>query len=180
MGALEQAIEQAIKKQVGNLHIGQILTGVARKVTNTTCMVERDNAPELHGVRLNAIDDSLQSFITVVPVDGSNVIVGIIENMKTEAVVLRCSEVEKVILKIGNQALSVNKDGFVFNKGENALLKLNEVVTWMGKVYDDLQTLKTQLSTHPTTGEGAPLGLTFNVTTPQPKAATFEDKNIKH
>lgn len=119
--ALEQAIEQAILKQAKKLQVKQILTGVAKSVTETTCTVERDNAPALFDVRLNAIDDDLQSFFTVYPAEGSEVLVAIIENMKTEAVVIRCSEVQRVKAKIGLVEYEIAADGFLVKRADENL-----------------------------------------------------------
>jgi hypothetical protein len=181
MGALEQAIQSAIQSQADRRQIKQIISGTASNVGETTCDMEREDAPTIYGVRLNAIDDNLESFVTIYPQEGSFILAGIVENLKTEAVVLRCSEVEKVKLKIGTQNLLINKEGFVFNDGENGgLVKINDLVSWMSKVYSDLQTLKTQLFSYAVAGNGAPLGLTFNPTTPNPNVNTLENKKIKH
>jgi hypothetical protein len=181
MGALEQAIQSAVQSQADRRQIKQIISGTVTKVGETTCDVEREDAPTIYDARLNAIDDDLESFVTIYPKEGSFVLVGIVENMNTEAVVLRCSEVEKVKMKIGEQTFTFDKNGFVFNEGKNkGMLKLNEVISWMGKVYTDLQTLRTQLSTWAVVGNGAPLGLVFNPMTPNPVAKTFEDEKIKH
>jgi hypothetical protein len=180
MGALEQAVEQAIKKIAGNMQLKQVLTGTASEVTDTTCTVTRENAPTLYGVRLNAIDDDLESQVTVYPADGSHVIVAIIEGMKTEAVVLRCSEVAKVKIGIGTQSLVIDKDGFVFNEGTAGMVNLPDMVSWMSKVYTDLQTLKTLLSTTVVAGNGAPLGAVFTPTVSNPTEEMFEDSKIKH
>jgi hypothetical protein len=158
MGELEQAIGLAIKKISGRMQIKQILSGTAKDVGDLTCTVERDGSPALYDVRLNAIDDSLDSCLTVYPAEGSEVLVAIIENLKTEAVVVRCSEVMKVKLKIGLQTLLIDKDGFNFND--------TELIDWMGKVGSDLQTLKGLLATSPVVGNGAALGIVFEPTTP--------------
>lgn len=181
MGAFEQAVEQVVRKYAENLQIKQTLSGVAKDVTDTTCTVVRENAPELFGVRLNAIDDDLKSFVTIIPATGSNVLVGIIENLKTEAIVLRCSEVEKVIMKIGSNTLTFDKNGFVFNDGKNkGIVKVLEMVNWMNNAYSDFQTLSTMLKTHTVAGNGAALGLVFTPSTPEPQQSTFEDTKIKH
>lgn len=181
MGALEQAIQRAIGVQADRRQIKQIISGTATNVGETACDVLREDAPTIYGVRLNAIDDDLESFVTLYPQAGSSVLVGIIENLKTEAVVLRCSEVDKIKLKIGEQTLLVNKDGFIFNDGKNkGLMNIESVVSWMQKVYMDLQALKTQLSMHPVAGNGAPLALAFNPTAPNPVRNNFEDAKIKH
>jgi hypothetical protein len=181
MGALEQSVQRAIQLQADRRQIRQIISGTATNVGETACDVLRASAPTVYGVRLNAIDDEPGSFVTVYPQEKSNVLVGIIENLKTEAVVLRCSEVEKVKIKIGEQTLLIDKDGFVFNEGKNSgLMNIESVTGWMQKVYSDLQTLKALLASHPVAGNGSPLTLTFNPSVPNPVKGDFEDSKIKH
>ena len=129
------------------------------EVGETTCTVVRDDAPELTDVRLNAIDDDLQSHFTVYPKENSSVVVGILEGIKTEAIVLKCSEVERVSFKTGNST-------FVF---DSSGLKLNgtEIVGWINKVYSDMQTLKALLQNSPIAGNGAPAAIVFSPTVTQ-------------
>ena len=157
MGGLEQAIELAVRKISGKIQVKQILSGRAVEVGELTCTVEREGSPALFDVRLNAIDDDLESYFTVYPAEGSDVLVAIIENMKTEAVVIRCSEVEKVKMKIGDRTLVMDSSGFAFDG--------TELVDWMQKVSNDMQTLKSLLSASPVAGNGAALGIVFNPTT---------------
>lgn len=181
MGQVEQAMKEAMRVITENYQIKGVLSGTAINVRDTLCDVEREGAPTIYDVRLNAVDDDLQSFVTVVPKEKSNVLVAVIENLKTEAVVVRCSEVQKVLIKVGANTAVMNDDGLVFNDGKiSGLAKLPKLVEWMGKVYNDLQTLKTQLQTHPVAGKGAPLAMTFNVSVPNPVQSDFEDTKIKH
>ncbi len=148
MEPFEQAVQTAVKKIVGKMQIRQTIVGIVKNVRETTCDIERENAPTLLDCRLNAIDDNLQSFVTIYPKEGSDVIVGIIENLKTEAVVLRCSEVEKVKLKIGNQTLKIDKDGFVFNDGTlDGLVKIQELTNKLNVLVDTFNS-----HTHPFVG----------------------------
>lgn len=179
-GELEQTIAWAIQMQARKLLVKQVISGIATKVDEFSCTVERDDAPTLYDVRLNAVDENLQNYMTVYPAVDSVVLVGIIDNLTTEAVVLRCSEIEKIVIKIEGQSLVVNKDGFVFNDGNNGMVKIDEMVKWMKKVSSDLQALKTLLQTSPVAGNGSPLAITFSPTTPTPEQSTFEDPNIKH
>ena len=181
MRQVDYAIIEAIKTVAFGVQVKGVISGTAVNVRDTLCDVEREGAPTIYDVRLNAIDDDLKSFVTVVPEEKSNVLVAVIENLKTEAVVVRCSEVQKVLLKIGANTVVMDDDGFVFNGGEIAgIAKLPKLIEWMQKVYADLQTLKTQLQTHPVAGNGAPLALPFGVTVPNPVLSNFEDKKIKH
>jgi hypothetical protein len=143
MGALEQAIERAILAYVDRMRYAQIFTGTAKEVSETTCTVVRDDAPDLTGVRLNAIDDELSSFFTVYPQEGSTVLVGILEGLSTEAVVLRCSEVEKVDIKIGEHSLLMNSDGFTFNGGNNkGLIVIDKLKIEIDKLNAAINALK--------------------------------------
>jgi hypothetical protein len=125
-------------------------------VGETSCDVERDNAPALYDVRLSAIDDDLQTYCVTVPAVGSVVVVGVIEGLKTEAVLLRCSEVQAFRIKIGGKTFVVDKDGASLN-GTN-------LAQWMNKVHTDMTTLQNLLSVSPIAGNGAPAAIVF---TPQ-------------
>lgn len=186
MGALEDAIALAIKAQVARLNFEQVLTGTVKEVGETTCTVERTDAPTIYEVRLNAIDDDLQSYVTIYPVVGSSVIVGIIEGLKTEAVVLRCSEVVQVKMKIGEQTVKIDKDGVVFNDGAKGLAKVDKLTEKINALESDINKLKTAFATWVTVPSdgGAALklitatwfGSALSVTT----QAQLEDSKIKH
>jgi hypothetical protein len=147
MGALEQAIQQAMQLQADRRQIKQIISGTATNVGETACDVLREDAPVIYSVRLNAIDDNLESFVTVYPQAGSFVLVGIVENLKTEAVLLRCSEVEKVKLKIGGQTLRIDKNGFVFNDGKNdGLVKIEKLEQNLDNIKNYLNALNSAIA----------------------------------
>ena len=130
----EQAAENAIRAVIHKYQVKEVLHGTATNVGETACDVEREGAPTLYGVRLNAIDDDLQSYVTTYPAAKSDVIVGIVEGLKTEAVLLRCSEVAQVKIKIGEQTLVMNEDGVVMNGGTNGLVKADELKTQLDKL----------------------------------------------
>ena len=135
MVAVEQVIEQAISKLAGKIQLKQVLWGVAKDIGELTCTVERQDAATLYDVRLNAIDDNLESCFTVYPAEGSAVLVAIIENMKTEAVVIRCSEVQRVKAKIGTTELEVDTDGFRFGRsGDDLKSAIGDVIAEIQKI----------------------------------------------
>jgi len=186
MGALEQAIEKAIEAKVDRMHIKQVLSGTVSKVGETTCDVEREDAPTLYDVRLNAIDDDLQTYATVYPAVGSSVLVGIIECLKTEAVLLRCSEVAKVKIKIGDQTLIMDKDGMVFNGGTKGLAKVDKLTEKINALESDINNLKTAFATWVTVPSDGGAALKLITTTWFGSAlavttqAQLEDIKIKH
>lgn len=135
MTGLEQAIQMAMRQQADSRQIKQTLIGTATNVGETSCDVLRDDAPTLYSVRLNAVDDSLDSFVTVYPAPDSIVLVGIIENIRTEAVVLRCSQVEKVRLKIGKTEMLIDGDGCKTERnGENLNNVLSDFIDEVAKI----------------------------------------------
>jgi len=135
MGELEQAIELAVKKVASKMQVKQILSGTAIEVGELTCSVEREDSPTLFDVRLNAIDDELESCFTVYPAEGSAVLVAIIENMKTEAVVIRCSEVAKVKVKIGTLEMTIGAEGLKLNRSdENLQNVLTDLIAEVQKI----------------------------------------------
>lgn len=154
MGALEEAIREAIKAVADRFQIEEIITGTVVNVSETACDVEREDAPTIHDVRLSAIDDDLQTYCVTVPADRSSVVIGIIEGLKTEAVILRCSEIQAFRVKINGKTFVINAEGVVVD-GTN-------LVQWMNKVHSDMNTLKTLLQNSTIAGNGAPAAIVFN------------------
>lgn len=171
MGALEQAIERAVGVICKKKQIIQVLTGTAKNIGTSTCTVERDGAPTLEDVRLDAIDDELTSRFTVYPAENSSVLVGIIEGIKTEAVILKCSEVSKVSFKAGEKTLVMDSNGFVFNGGTAGMVNVDDMVGWMNKVKVDLTAISASLNS---------LGFPVTISTPSALKTDFEDTKIKH
>jgi hypothetical protein len=177
----ESAFERAVKQIVGKMVKPDVLVGVAVNVTDKTCDIIRENAPELKQVRLNAIDDDLQTYITTVPAENSSVIVAIIEGERTEAIILKCSEVAKIIGKIGGSEFEMTGSSIVANSGQNGgVPNITPLIDWMGMVHNDLITLQSLLSSHLVAGNGAALAMVFNPTTPAPSQNQLEDTKVKH
>lgn len=141
-----------------------------------TCNVNHDGA-DVYDVRLSPIIQA-KSFIQI-PKIGSHVLCVKIEGSE-EWAMIGCSEIQKILINVGGKKLTVDENGFVFNDGSHGMVKASEVVGWMQKVYADLQTLQTLLSTSPVAGNGALLGIAFNPTADNPTPETIEDTTIKH
>ena len=109
--------------------------GIAQNVNESTCDIEQTYAPTLFDVRLNAVIDTLESYVTVIPKEGSYVLYGILENMEHEAAVLACSEVEKYIIKIGDTQQEITTEGTKINGGgENLKNVLNDLIAEIEKI----------------------------------------------
>jgi hypothetical protein len=147
---LEQAIQETVKNISGKNQIKTVSWGIVTEITETTCTVERDNAPELYDVLLNAADDDLRSYVTVYPKLGSNVLIGIVENLNTEAVILKCSEVEKVKVKIGGQTLVLDESGWNINSSsDNLYAVLSDYIKQFQKLTEEINKIKVAIGTSP-------------------------------
>jgi len=110
MGA-EELLLRVIDKSHRQKAIRTIGMGSASQITENNCVVLRDGQPELHDVRFHATETKPGSRIVEIPADNSSVIYAIIENQATEAVILKCSEIEKVIIEVDKAKYEVNKNG---------------------------------------------------------------------
>lgn len=153
MGALEQAIGSAMRKTAKVMQFAEILTGTASDISETSLTVLREDAPTIYNVSLNAIiDDEMQSYFIIYPSPGSDVVVGILDGIKEDAVLLQCSAISKVAIKIGEQTLTITDSGFVFNEGKNSGLVVASRVKDEGDrttqaITTLLQALRTAFST---------------------------------
>lgn len=120
---LDKALFELINTISEKGKIRTIQIGTAVNVTATKCDVKRDDQPDLLDVRLNAIDDDLQTYSTIVPVEGSAVLVAIIENQVTHAVIVSCSEVEKIIWKCEDTTMEFMSGSVKFQCGDETALE---------------------------------------------------------
>lgn len=142
-----------------------------------TCDID-DDGVIMYGIRLQPITQGTTG-MTIYPKVGAQVICSRIEG-SDEYMVIHASEIDKVEIKISDKSIIMNQDGIVVNEGTIGSVKADSMVQWMMKVYNDLQTLITLLSTSPVAGNGAPLGVTFTPTTPSPQVSDFADDTFKH
>lgn len=99
-----------------------ITTGIVKNVRQTLFDVSREGLPDLLGVRLHALVKSPDDFIRIVPKKDSVVLCGIIENNRSEAVVIAYSEIEKVVINIKGAEFSMENGKFTI-KNDSADLK---------------------------------------------------------
>lgn len=151
---------------------GRLFTAKVLSADGETCCVDIDGLV-VSDVQLRAVVNGEESGILITPKAGSYVTVADLSGDLTRMVVVGFSEVEKI---------EVNADDkIIFNGGQNkGLVKVEKMVNWMQKVYNDLQTLTVLLSSSPVVGNGAPLGIVFTQTTPSPVIDDFQNKDITH
>lgn len=125
-------VEKAAKK----MQLAQLCTGVAKDVQATTCTVEREGAPALYDVLLNAADGDHGSSLTVYPAEGSDVVAGILDGLPTEAVLLRCTKVDGISYKDTQGVEVLIKGGKMSIKNGGYSLKqaLDDLVDAIGQL----------------------------------------------
>ena len=151
---------------------GGLFTAKVLSADGEKCCVDIDGLV-VSDVQLRAVVNGEESGILITPKTGSYVTVADLSGDLTRIVVVGFSEVEKI---------EVNADDkIIFNGGQNkGLVKVEKMVNWMQKVYNDLQTLTVLLSSSPVVGNRAPLGIVFTQTTPSPVIDDFQNKDITH
>lgn len=145
--------------------------------TARTCDIDNDGVL-MYGIRLQAIVQG-NTGLVLYPAIGSQVVCCRIEDTE-QYMVLHASDIDQAQLTIGDKSVKMDKNGFTFNDGTVGAVCADKLVEWMSKVYSDLQTLITLLSTSPVAGNGAPLGVVFTPATPSPNLADFTDDAFKH
>jgi hypothetical protein len=122
MGA-EEHFAEALKLASDKRRFKSILIGKAVNITATKCDVEREGEATLLDVLFHTVEDAIESYMVVKPKDGSQVIVGIIENQEAEAIIIQTSEIDQVSIKIGNKEFTINEEGHLIAAGNDTLLK---------------------------------------------------------
>lgn len=178
MGKVTEAdVRKLLKNFIGEQDFTLLAKVTAVDENALTCTLDNDGV-EIFDVRIMPVTGNANG-IRLIPKLESYVLACKIENSE-QYMINGCSEIDKWLLTINGKKLSVTTDGFVFNDGEKGLVKIDKMISWMQKVYTDLQTLKTLLSVTPVAGNGAPLGIVFTPGTNNAVQSDFEDTLIKH
>jgi len=141
------------------------------------CVID-DDGSIIYGVRLQCILEG-DSGVLVTPKVGAMVLVVDIERTG-DYMVVQSSEIDWIEVMLDGYKITADKDEVVFHEGSDGMVKIADMVSWMKKVHTDLTTLTTLLAESEVAGNGAPLAIVFNPTTPEPTKEMFEDTKIKH
>lgn len=110
-----------------------------------TCDVVRDGQPTLFNCRLNAVIDTLDSYMVAFPKEGSYVLCITLDE-PTACFVFACSQLDEISTKIGDTTMVVTEKDILFNGGTlGGLIKISEftnklnefVTTYNGHVHPE-------------------------------------------
>lgn len=136
--------------------------------TNLTCEVTFDHYPTLYDVRLRSTIDGNEKGLIIIPKQGSDVIVGMIENTPTSAFIMQYSEVKEI--RLGD-----NQFG--------GLVKIEPLVEQMNAIEDKLNSLITSynMHIHPlTTGTSSPTATQETALAGTTQKSQLENPNVLH
>ena len=95
-----------------------IVSGKAANITDTVFDLQIEEGADIKDVRIGAIASGTQTYIKIIPADNSTVLVGMIENSDTEAVLLATSEIDKIEIKAGALKVSLTGDKISLKNGQ--------------------------------------------------------------
>lgn len=161
--SLESVVQEAIERTAKAIIPVMVTEGTVVSVDKqkNTCKVEREDLPELFNVRLNAIETPGNEVFTIYPKQGSNVLVILIENDRTDGFIISATDIEESI----------------FNGGSNGgLIKITEQTTKLNTLVNELTAELTKIATAITSAGGAYTPGTLS----QFSKADFENEKVKH
>lgn len=180
-------LESVFKKQQGPLLV------TVGKVSNIDeskriCDISIDEDITLSNCRLNAIIDSYENHLLIVPKDNSMVAFITVGGKLTEPLIIAYSEIEKVLLTIGESDILI-EDGKIEMNGGNlgGLIKLQQLESNLDKLkkyVEDLATMASSAMAPMAALDGGASVTTFNTNWGAMKAAfsfdDMEDTKITH
>lgn len=156
------------------------LPATVESVEGNTCTINVDGLL-ISDVRLKVTNDETDDMVLITPAVGANVLAGSLTGSLSNLFILHTDSFSQAYLKAGEISFKMDKNGIEFNDGKNSgIVKVKEITEWMGKLYKDIQVLKTLLKAHPVAGQGAPLGLNWEINAPKPIQRDFEDTKVTH
>jgi hypothetical protein len=182
----EQIIKSSIKAMAKEVVSNYpVFTAEVRAIDGDRCDLFIDGSLEVKGCKLRAVINNNNEQVLVVPKTGSYVLaIDMSEGKMRDIAVFKYSEVQEINIKIGEQSFVMNKDGVVFNDGNNnGLIKIQELTN---KIND----LITKFNNHTHTGvivavAGNATGTPGSTAVPTSTATPFnkndyEDTKVKH
>lgn len=181
----EQAFEmlmRAMKAAAGGdgtrVHVGAVKEVDEKE---WTCVVEREDMPELHDVRLNAvIDEGVKDRFVVVPAVGSYVLV-LTMGEATEGLVVAMSKIDKVMIQTGAVGVNVSSEGVVMNGGElGGLIDIAKLTDKVNALVEAFNGHTHQVNTTGSASSQAGTASAVASKAAKLKRGDYEDVNVMH
>ena len=132
---MDEIFEKFLEKYLQNKAVRTVGFGVATDITEDNCTVLRDGQPELLDVRFHAMDTKPGSHHITIPADKSSVMYAIIDNQEAEAVILMCSEIDRIIYKVGKAQYELDKDGHLIQfDNEKLSTAITDLINEVAKI----------------------------------------------
>ena len=119
-----------------------ICDGIAGQIDETTytCTVTMADGHVLYGVQLKALKQITEGIVAI-PAEGA--IVQVLKLGEAGWIVIAATELQKVLLKIGDTTCEITADGWRINGGnQNGLVLLQPLVQQLNTLVQDLNTIK--------------------------------------
>lgn len=115
---------------------------------NRSCEIKIDDDLTLFNCRLNAVLDSYQNHLLIVPKDQSAVAFVCVDGKPTDPLIIAYSEIDKLLLQIENTTLQINKDNIKINGGNlGGLINIDDLKNNLDQLKNYVEALNTAIST---------------------------------
>lgn len=153
-----------------------------------SCEIQINEDLTLFNCRLNAVLDDYTNRLLIVPKDKSAVAFMAVDGKLTDPIIIAYSEIDKVLLKIGNTEVNIDTDKVEINGGDNdGIIKIQDLTDKLNNLVDWCKNhTHSGVITAVSGGSGAPaVGTTGNSGTPTSSPADFnksdyEDTKVTH
>jgi len=177
----EEKVNRALREFVKNRLRVQAFVGIVKTVNSQlfTCSIEPVNGgPTYNGVRLKPVIDRDDHGITCIPIVGSHVLFGILNNDDKIPYIIQFTRVESYFIKTANGAtLLLKKDGTIELNGDSfgGLVKVQELT-------DRLNVLEDAFNSHVHAGVVSGVGSSAPPITPVANTTRtqLENTRVKH
>ena len=191
MTPLEEIIQKEVRRHLSLVTIVGKVSAV--DTDNRTCDIEFEDdltAPIL-GCRLNSVVNDHKDNVLIIPRIGSYVLVTGVEGNIDDKYVVGYSEIDKMSIKIGDTSADIDKDGIIFNGGENkGAVKIKELTDKLNELKNSFNSLVSTFNSHihttTATISASPTVGVISPTTSQAqqtqafKVSDYENDKIKH
>jgi hypothetical protein len=171
MSAVEKAIEQFFAEAHKSNAAVSHKIGTAVNVRDRLCDVQVEGEPDIHDVLFQVVEQVTGSYVITKPKSGSQVIVGftnaVTSDDQTDAYLAQVSEIDSIVVKIGNTIATFNSNGVkISNQANDFKQVINNLIDKQIDLIDQIMTVVV-----PSPGNTLPLPLL-----PALKAAIISEK----